>query len=133
MQLTVHRLVSGLDYDEPLRDRDCVSGSLVDCYMYFSIWWTVITTHRGVITMSLTETMYRYECCTNFLVFIQHICINVYLSICLSFTISPIVNGFLRKEHHQGKSWKNYDMISLIIIFVSVHNFSLTFWAARNI
>lgn len=39
VQLTVHRLVSGLDYDEPLRDREKVSGvsgGLLFFYLYYT-------------------------------------------------------------------------------------------------
>lgn len=95
MQLAVHILLSGLDYDEPLQD---IGGKFYRCLAdwYFATstvhsWWTVITTHRWSITMSLSE-----NCCfdsTDLLIWYENLSIFYYFP--------PIINDFMRKEHYQ--------------------------------
>lgn len=54
-------------------------------------WWTVITTHRWSITMSLSE-----NCCfdsTDLLIWYENLSIFYYFP--------PIINDFMRKEHYQ--------------------------------
>lgn len=89
MQLAVHILLSGLDYDEPLRDIRGEGGGFSTSTVHS--WWTVITTHRWSITMSLSE-----NCCfdsTDLLIWYENLSIFYYFS--------PIINDFMRKEHYQ--------------------------------
>lgn len=121
MQLAVHILLSGLDYDEPLRD---IRGGdfpvcLADWYFATSTvhsWWTVITTHRWSITICPYPKI---------VVLIQQICWYD-VKICLSFTIFPqLLMTLWEKNIIKGRYWS--------IDYVTLSSFVMYFLSKRNL